>query len=440
MPDQTTSHVCLLIDFENLVLGLKNMVQGDLAEELDVGLLFRLAEEHGPVVLANAYADWRNTHFNQFQIDLDRQGIDLIHVLGRGYKNAVDVKLAVDAIETLWTLPHIQTFVIVSGDRDFIHILKTLRRHGKKIVGVAPDVSASEDFAGLCDSFVKYSALKRTYSDAGDAAAENAPEDRGRLENALTALLSKHHVQGVKGATLKQLLKRELGQTFDESEYGYAKFSELLLSLPQIARIEAPAYGDIVVFPADGDASAPSQGFLPRRFAPPAQMEAETAESRLRDYHFQPDAEKRRSLLRRIFETMQAASVFHQEDILRLMLDNDPDLRLSGTTLGKYFAILYQSHAFVIQPNQEGVPVRLRKFQLKPRFANAQDAIEAYEYSIALKVCAADKEMDALALCGVLGLDAAKPEDASYCIDLHKRARAQLARLPATETPRIAPP
>ncbi len=439
MPDTSTPHVCLLIDFENLVLGLKNMVQGDLAEELDVGLLFRLAEEHGQVVLANAYADWRNSNFNQFQIDLDRQGIDLIHVLGRGYKNAVDVKLAVDAIETLWTLPHIQTFVIVSGDRDFIHILKTLRRHGKKIVGVAPDVSASEDFASLCDSFVKYSALKRTYSDVGGAVAGSAPEDRGRLENALAVLLSKHHVQGLKGATLKQLLKRELGQTFDESEYGYAKFSELLLSLPHIARIDAPRYGDITVFPAN-EGVPPPEGMVLRRVAAlPANGETETVESRLRDYHFQPEAGKRRALLKAIFETMQAADVFHQEDILRRMLDNDPGLRLNGTTLGKYFAILYQSHAFIIQPNQDGVPVRLRKFQLRPRFADVQDVISAYEYSIALKVCTLDKELDALALCGVLGLDAAEPDDAAYCIDLHKRARAQLARLPGADAARFVP-
>lgn len=430
MPDSSASHVCLLIDFENLVLGLKNMVQDDLADELDVGLLFRLAEEHGQVVLANAYADWRNSNFNQFQIDLDRQGIDLIHVLGRGYKNAVDVKLAVDAIETLWTLPHIRTFVIVSGDRDFIHILKTLRRHGKKIVGVAPDVSASEDFAALCDSFVKYSALKRTYSDAGDAVAEDAPEDQGRLEGALTALLSKHHVQGIKGATLKQLLKRELGQTFDESEYGYAKFSELLLSLPHIARIDAQAHGDIVVFPAGDDAPARPPGFVLRRVASPAAYgagEADTVESRLRDYHFLPDTDRRRALLRRIFETMQAAETFHQDDIARLLVENDPDFRLSGATLSKYFAVLYQSRAFFVLPNQEGLPVRQRKLQLKPAFTTAEDAISAYEYSIALKVCTVDKDMDALTLCSVLGLDAAKPEDASYCIELHKRARAQSA-------------
>lgn len=431
MPDQSIPHVCLLIDFENLVLGLQQMVPGDLIDELDVSLLFRIAEEHGQVALANAYADWRNSKFNQFQLDLDRQGIELVHVLGRGYKNAVDVKLAVDAIETLWTLPHIQTFVVVSGDRDFIHILKTLRRHGKKIVGVAPDVSVSDDFASLCDSFVKYSALKRTYSDAGDGAPAVASPERGRFEHALAVLLAKSSLQGVKGATLKQLLKRELGQTFDESEYGYSKFSELLRSLPHLARIEVPAVGDIVVYPAD---TSQRQGegaeSLP---VPPAGSggEAVQVEGMLRDYRFQPNAGKRRALLRRMFEAMQTVDAFTQDEIARRVLESDLDSTLSATAVSKYFAILYQSQAFFILPEQEGVPVRLRRLRLKPRFAAAEDVIRAYEYSIALKACSASHAIDAGRLAVLLGLDEAVEADATYCADLHRQARAQLARTPS---------
>lgn len=420
-------HVCLLIDFENLVLGLQQMVPGDLVDELDVSLLFRIAEEHGQVALANAYADWRNSRFNQFQLDLDRQGIELVHVLGRGYKNAVDVKLAVDAIETLWTLPHIQTFVVVSGDRDFIHILKTLRRHGKKIVGVAPDVSVSDDFASLCDSFVKYSALKRTYSDAGGASPAVTAPERGHFEHALAGLLAKSSLQGMKGATLKQLLKRELGQTFDESEYGYAKFSELLRSLPHLVRIEVPAVGDIVVYPADAAQRRPDAGTMPAAGG----GHAAQIESMLRDYRFQPNAGKRRVLLQRMFEAMQAAGTFTQDDIARRVLESDLDSTLSVTAMGKYFAILYQSQAFLILPEQEGVPVRLRRLKLKPRFAAAEDVIRAYEYSIALKVCAIGSGVDAGQLLAVLGLDPEVEANVAYCADLHRQARAQSTRTPA---------
>ena len=87
--------------------------------------MFRLADEYGRVLVANAYADWRMRDVNQYQADLYGLGIELVHVLGqrRGavIKNAADVKMAVDAVSLMSTLPHIDVYVIVSGDRDFIH-------------------------------------------------------------------------------------------------------------------------------------------------------------------------------------------------------------------------------------------------------------------------------------------------------------------------------
>jgi len=428
MPEPSMPHVCLLIDFENLVLGLQQMFAGDLIDELDVSLLFRIAEEHGQVALANAYADWRNSRFNQFQLDLDRQGIELVHVLGRGYKNAVDVKLAVDAIETLWTLPHIQTFVVVSGDRDFIHILKTLRRHGKRIVGVAPDVSVSEDFASLCDSFVKYSALKRTYSDTGSETQVVASPEHGRFEHVLAGLLAKSRLQGLKGATLKQLLKRELGQTFDESEYGYAKFSELLRSLPHVVRIEVPALGDIVVYPADADQRQNDADASPTR---PASTTSPQVESMLRDYRFQPNAAKRRALLRSMFEAMQAADTFTRDEFARRLLESGLDSTLSMTAVSKYFTILHQSQTFSVVPGQDVVPVRQRLLKLKPRFAAAEDVIRAYEYSIVLKISAIAPGLDPVRLAGVIGLDPNVEAEVEYCVALLRQAKAQMAPTPS---------
>ena len=70
--------VALLVDFENLVFGLQEMHGEEYAEFVDPELLFRLAEEYGQVVMANAYADWRSRDVNQFQTDLYRLGIELV--------------------------------------------------------------------------------------------------------------------------------------------------------------------------------------------------------------------------------------------------------------------------------------------------------------------------------------------------------------------------
>ena len=70
---------------------------------------------------------------NQYQTDLYGLGIERVHVLGQRHgasiKNAEDVKMAVDAVSLRSSLSHIDVFVIVCGDRDFIHVLKELRHH-----------------------------------------------------------------------------------------------------------------------------------------------------------------------------------------------------------------------------------------------------------------------------------------------------------------------
>lgn len=113
----TSGRVALLIDFENLVRAVDE-------EDIDCEAVFRLADEYGRVLVANAYADWRMRDVNQYQADLYGLGIELVHVLGqrRGVliKNAVDVKMAVDAVSLMSSLPHIDVYVIVSGDRDFM--------------------------------------------------------------------------------------------------------------------------------------------------------------------------------------------------------------------------------------------------------------------------------------------------------------------------------
>jgi uncharacterized LabA/DUF88 family protein len=125
----------------------------------------------------------------QFQFDLCNRGIDLVHVLAKRQKNAVDVRLAVDAIELLWELPDLSTFMLVSGDRDFIHVLKALRRRGKQLVGVAPDGSVSEDFAALCDRFAAYTALRQAYSDGEEAAEMGVSGDLSHVRTALRRIM-----------------------------------------------------------------------------------------------------------------------------------------------------------------------------------------------------------------------------------------------------------
>jgi hypothetical protein len=50
-----------------------------------------------------------------------------------GDKNGADINLALDALEMAFTHPHINAFVIVGGDSDFISLVEKLKQYDKKV-------------------------------------------------------------------------------------------------------------------------------------------------------------------------------------------------------------------------------------------------------------------------------------------------------------------
>ena len=429
--------VALLVDFENLVYGLEEAYGEQFAEYVEPELLFRLAEEYGQVVLANAYADWRSRDVNQFQTDLYRLGLDLVHVFGKRqasrFKNAVDVKMAVDAVEAIWTLPHVATFVIVSGDRDFIHVLKTLRRYGKTVVGVSPDQSVSEDFAALCDRFVRYGALCTSYAPEGAPSAAPvavpAAEGLDAVRAALRDILAERPA-GLKGAEVKPLLRRRLSATFDESEYGFSRLTSLLLALPEVVSVVADRRGgDVTVLPA----GTPTPAVAAEPKAAPAPPVAGCEEdpdralvqaAELSTYAFERNAQKRRRILSALFEAMQEQTPFTLEDVIEQVLQEQASLGLSVSRLAKYQTVLWQSRAFLVEADQQGRPMRERRVRLLPEIASAEDLIARYEASIAYKLATAAKArgevLETESLCRILGLAGEGP-DREHCGQLLAR-------------------
>lgn len=412
MEQSERPQVALFIDFENLVYGLHETFGTNFADEVEPELLFQLAEEYGQVVLANAYADWRFREINQFQTDLYRLGIDLIHVFAKRqanrYKNAVDVKMAVDAIETVWTLPHVDTFVIVSGDRDFIHVLKTLRRYGKTVVGVSPAMAVSNDFAALCDRFVRYGALAQTYRQEALANGRGNGEQLGldTVRQALREILAERP-EGLKGSQVKPLLRRRLSVTFDESEYGYSNLVDLLHALPDTVSVaHSPTGGDITVFPAEAKGSpAYTAVTAPGRHQPHDDLARRAGLPR---YRFVHDAQRRRAIIAALYDAMAEKSPFKLANVFDAVLDECEELQLSTTVLSKYQAILWQSRVFEVEQNQQAIPTRERLMRLVPDIRHSDDLTFRYEASIVYKLATAAEELGrpltADSVCQIMGL------------------------------------
>ena len=123
-------NAALLIDFDNVTLGIRS----DLTKELRTLLNSDIIK--GKVAVQRAYADWRR--YPQYIVPLSESSIDLIFApaFGSSKKNATDIRLAIDAIELVFTRPEIGTFILLSGDSDFSTLVIKLKEYGKYVIGV----------------------------------------------------------------------------------------------------------------------------------------------------------------------------------------------------------------------------------------------------------------------------------------------------------------
>lgn len=148
---ESTGDVALLIDYENLQIGLRRTFNVSTPQ---MSLIVQEAQEHGRLVLARAYAPWTSPDLAIDAENLYRQGIEPIYIPSQ--KNSADVRLAVDAVETAVRSENIQTFVIVTGDGDLIHATNFLRQHGRKVVVIGVDAAMSRMLSSAADTVLLY--------------------------------------------------------------------------------------------------------------------------------------------------------------------------------------------------------------------------------------------------------------------------------------------
>ena len=56
------------------------------------------------------------------------------------------------ALETLYKNPNINTYVIVSSDKDFIPLIKNINAEGKEVLVIGLESNTSGELIELCDS------------------------------------------------------------------------------------------------------------------------------------------------------------------------------------------------------------------------------------------------------------------------------------------------
>ena len=149
--------VAVFIDLENLRYSLLNLH----GHEPDFNALVEKARKYGRLTLMRAYADFTE-HPDQLTRQLQVTGIEAINVPVKRIKitkagkevervkNAADMVMALDAVTEAVDADQnnkVKTFMIVSGDRDYVKLVTQLRnKFGQSVVitgvpgSIAPDL------------------------------------------------------------------------------------------------------------------------------------------------------------------------------------------------------------------------------------------------------------------------------------------------------------
>src|ERR687886_1700769 len=146
-------NAALLIDFDNVTMGIQKDLHAELKSLLGSDII------KGKVAVQRAYADWRR--YPQYIVPLAESSIDMIMApaYGSSKKNATDIRLAVDAMELVFTRPEIGTYILLSGDSDFASLVTKLKEYGKYVIGVGIRESSSDLLVMNCDEYYSYNAL-----------------------------------------------------------------------------------------------------------------------------------------------------------------------------------------------------------------------------------------------------------------------------------------
>ncbi|MGH9937263.1 MAG: NYN domain-containing protein [Blastocatellia bacterium] len=153
---QDSQKIAVFIDFENISLNASNHFG-----EFDLGLLLKSIRQRGRVTLKRAYGDW--SRLIKYRDALRENAVELVQLYSYNYqqggKNRADIRLVIDAMESLFMLDYIDTIVIVSGDSDFSSLMSKAREYGKYTIGVGVQASTSDLLIKACDEFIFYDSL-----------------------------------------------------------------------------------------------------------------------------------------------------------------------------------------------------------------------------------------------------------------------------------------
>jgi uncharacterized protein (TIGR00288 family) len=259
-PTENSNRIAVFIDFDNVEIGVKSTIGGNF----DIGLVLEAIKERGEIVTKIAYSDWKRA--GDYSRLLTQHAIRMVqrNLTPGGDKNGADITMALDALEMCFTHNHINVFVIVGGDSDFISLVEKLKQYGRKVLVVGGRQFTSATMQRNCHEFIAYENLvgssgggRGRQQDRGGKPAVASAAVTAALPLVLRALkvLSDREVTPQLGLLKSTLL--QLDSTFSERNYGAGSFRDFMEKVAQTGAVELKHAGrSMLVEVVEGSSAA----------------------------------------------------------------------------------------------------------------------------------------------------------------------------------------
>jgi uncharacterized LabA/DUF88 family protein len=267
----TRLKIAVFIDFDNIEIGVKST----LGVQFDIGVVLEALRERGDVVSKIAYGDW--TRAGDYSRSLTQHATKLVqrNLTPGGDKNGADINLALDALEMAFTHGHINAYVIVGGDSDFITLVEKLKQYDKQIFVVGGRAFTSLVMQRNCHEFIAYENLvgPRRSADrgrqSGPAPSQASIEQAVPLVRRALKVLSDREVSPQLGLLKSTLL--QLDSTFSERTYGAGSFRDFAQKLESAGHVMLRESGrNVLVELAESSGSTEEAARAPQQQTTPA--------------------------------------------------------------------------------------------------------------------------------------------------------------------------
>ncbi|MBN1568373.1 MAG: NYN domain-containing protein [Acidobacteria bacterium] len=229
--------IAVFVDFDNIAIGVKQ----SLGRNFDIGTVLEAIKEKGQVISKIAYGDWKRAE--DYSRAMTQHAVQMVqrNLTPGGDKNGADIALALDALEMVFTRNHINAFVIVGGDSDFIALVEKLKQFDKTVFVVGGRAFTSVILQKNCHEFISYENLVGMHSSSRKSAGKAQVSITASLNNALPLIrralkiLSDREVSPQLGLLKSTLL--QLDSTFSERDYGVSSFRDFIQKLSDAGHV-----------------------------------------------------------------------------------------------------------------------------------------------------------------------------------------------------------